>query len=276
MKLPYPVLDIVGTGGDLAHTVNISTGAAILAAACGVRVAKHGNRSVSSQSGSADLLEALGLEIEIPPEKLEECLQEVNMTFMYAPYYHPSLKKVAPVRRALRLPTLFNLLGPLLNPAKAEFTLIGVAKESALEQVGRTLLELRGVKRALVFNGCGLDELTPLGCAKGYLIEGQQMTPLEIDPRDFGFAPCSLADLQGGDAALNASILKEAFSGTRSAVADSLILTAGAGLWIFGHTPTLAQAIEEARTALKQGKPLQLLEKWAHYSSKLKGDRREQ
>jgi len=266
-------IDIVGTGGDLANTVNISTGAAILAAACGIPIAKHGNRSVSSLSGSADVLEALGLEIEIPPEKLGECLHEVNMAFMFAPYYHASLKKLSAVRKALKFPTVFNLLGPLLNPAKAEYALIGVSQESTLELMSEVILQLGSIKRALVFHGSGLDELTPLGKISAYLIDECQMTRLEIDPRDLGFTPCSLADLQGGNAALNASILKEVFAGKTGAVADALAFTAGAALWIFNRASSIQEGIRIARRALHEGRALQVLERWALFSRKLKGDR---
>lgn len=262
VKLPCPTLDIVGTGGDLAHTVNISTGSAILAAACGVPIAKHGNRSVSSRSGSADVLEALGLQIELSPNMLFKCLSEVNIAFMYAPYYHPSLKNLGKIRRALKFPTLFNLLGPLLNPAKAEYALIGVAQEAFVELVANVLLQLKHIKRALVFHGCGLDELTPLGPITAYHVQEGEIKKIALDPAALGFATCSLEDLQGGDAHLNASILNEAFAGRASAVADALAFNAGAALWIYGRVGTLEEGIQSAKTALAEGKALKLLEKW--------------
>lgn len=262
VKLPFPTLDIVGTGGDLAHTVNISTGSAILAAACGVPIAKHGNRSVSSRSGSADVLEAFGLQIELSPEQLAKCLAEVNIAFMYAPHYHPSLKNLGKIRRALKFPTLFNLLGPLLNPAKAEYALIGVSQQDFVELVAKVLVQLKHIKRALVFHGCGLDELTPLGPMTAYHIQEGQISKLALDPTALGFAPCRLEDLQGGDATLNAAILKEAFAGRASAVADALAFNAGAALWIYGSTETLEEGIQTAKSALTEGKALTLLEKW--------------
>jgi anthranilate phosphoribosyltransferase len=258
--LSKPVLDIVGTGGDMASTVNISTGAAILAAACGISVAKHGNRSVSSKSGSADVLEALGVEIETPPENLDTCLQEANMAFMYAPSYHPSLKALTPVRKALKLPTVFNLLGPLLNPAKAEFALIGVAQQTNLELMSKALLQIGTIKRALVFHGSGLDELTPIGIVSAYLIDKGVMTQIQINPSNFGFEPCNLADLQGGDAQTNAAILREVFAGKKCAIADALILTAGAALWIFHRCTTLEEGVNIARKVLEDGKALTQLE----------------
>jgi len=271
-EIPYPVLDIVGTGGDLAGTVNISTGSALLAAACGIPIAKHGNRSVSSRSGSADVLEALGIEIEIPKERLNDCLQEANIAFMFAPFYHPSLKKLGPIRKGLKLPTIVNLLGPLLNPARAEYALIGVANSAALEVMARALLLLGNKKRALIFHGSGLDELTPLGPIIGYAIEGGEMERIEIDPVALGFFPCSLQDLQGGDAQENASLLLEAFSGKEGAIADALVFNAGAAVWIFGRAASLEEGIQIARKTLKAGKALEVLNKWRQFSEKKPGN----
>ncbi|WP_068469819.1 anthranilate phosphoribosyltransferase [Candidatus Protochlamydia phocaeensis] len=270
VHLPYPVLDIVGTGGDLANTVNISTGSAILAAACGIPVAKHGNRSLSSRSGAADVLEALGVEVEIPPDRIGSCLVEANISFLFAPYYHPSLKKLGPIRKGLKLPTACNLLGILLNPAKAEYSLIGVAQASLLELVSEVILKLGNRKRTLVFHGCGLDELSPLGPAIAYDISNGKKERLEIDPLSLGLPSCSLSDLQGGDAQANAAILKEVFAGRKCAVADALIFNAGAALWVFERTPSLQEGIHVARRALETGQALQVLEKWRQFSMKLK------
>jgi anthranilate phosphoribosyltransferase len=272
--LSFPVLDIVGTGGDLANTVNISTGSAILAAACGIPIAKHGNRSVSSQSGSADVLEALGIEIEVFPKDLEKCLQEANIAFMFAPTYHPSLKKISAIRRGLKLPTVFNILGPLLNPAKAEYALIGVADASNLELISKILLNLGRIKRALVFHGSGLDELTTLGPIIAYEIHHTQMTRLEIDPLALGFSPCSLKDLQGGNAQKNASILKEIFSCKKGgAIADALIFNAGAALYIFNKASSLNKGVQIARKALQGKKAVHVLQKWKNFSKKLREKR---
>lgn len=270
VNLPSPVLDIVGTGGDLAHTVNISTGSALLAAACGIPIAKHGNRSVSSRSGSADLLEALEVDIEMPPDRLKECLQKTGIAFMFAPAFHPSLKKLAPIRKALQLPTVFNILGPLLNPAKAEYALIGVANPAALELMGQVILQLGNSKRTLLFHGCGLDELNPLGKIIAYDIRQGQMRHLEIDPAALGFSACTLGDLQGGDARRNASILKEVFAGRPGAIADALILNAGAAVWIYGHASTLEEGIQVARKVLRAGGALNVLERWVAFSKQMR------
>lgn len=275
VSLPYPVLDIVGTGGDMAQTVNISTAAALVAAACGVPVAKHGNRSVSSRSGSADVLEALGIEIEVPPAKVVECLERTNFAFMFAPYYHPSLKKISAIRKGLKLPTVFNLLGPLLNPARAEYALIGVSSLSALELISEVVCLMGHKKRALVYHGCGLDELTPIGTIIAYEISGGDKRRLEIDPQALGFALCQVEDLRGGDAALNASILKEVFSGKKGAIADAIAFTAGAGLMVYGEAATLEEGIQIAQEALQQGKVLDLLEKTKAFSEELQSERRQ-
>lgn len=262
VHLSFPVLDIVGTGGDQVNTVNISTGAAILAAACGVPIAKHGNRSVSSRSGSADVLEVFGIDLYSSPEKLIYCLNKIGIGFMYAPLYHPSLKKLAPIRRALGFPTVFNILGPLLNPANAEYSLIGVAKESNLELMSQVILQLQNKKRILLFHGSGLDELTALGKVIAFDIQNNQITRLEIDPLSLGFSSCSLKELQGGDAKLNASILKKVFLGKQNAVADALVFNAGAAIWIFGKANTLEEGIQLARKKLREGKALELIRKW--------------
>jgi anthranilate phosphoribosyltransferase len=273
VKLSFSVLDIVGTGGDLANTVNISTGSSILAAACGIPIAKHGNRSVSSQSGSADVLENFGVDLEASSEEIGDYIREVGIGFMYAPAFHPSLKKLSPIRKALRLPTIFNILGPLLNPAKVEYALIGVANESMLEVISQVAFQLENIKRAFVFHGSGLDELTTMGKIVGYHIHNGQMNRLEIDPASFGFSKCTLKELQGGDAQLNASILKEVFAGKQCAIADALILNAGAAIWIFGQTASLAEGIQVAREALQEGKALKVLDKWINLSNKLKGNK---
>jgi anthranilate phosphoribosyltransferase len=269
LSLPFPLMDIVGTGGDLANTVNISTGSAILTAACGIPVAKHGNRSVSSRSGSADVLEAMGIHLEVPPDRVAESLQCANLAFLYAPYYHPSLKQFRTPRRGLKFPTVMNLLGPLLNPAKAAFSLIGVASMEVLELISQVVLKDTSKKRTLVFHGCGLDELSPLGPMTAYEIHEGKRIRHQFDPQALGFSPCTLKDLQGEDAAMNAEILQDVFAGKQNAVADSLIFNAGAALWIFGKTKSLQEGIEEAKITHKSGKALDTLNKWKTFSDRL-------
>jgi anthranilate phosphoribosyltransferase len=277
VHLPVPVMDIVGTGGDQANTVNISTGAAILAAACGIPIAKHGNRAATSRSGGADVLEALGIDIEATPEQLPRYIENAGIGFMFAPVYHPSFKQLAPLRRALKIPTVLNLLGTLTNPAKAEYALIGVASLSALKLFSQVLPQLGHKKRILLFHGQGVDELTPLGKIQAYDIRGGHCMPLEIDPAAYGFAACTLNQLQGGDAATNAALLTQLFAGrfptALGALADTLILNAGAAVWIFGAAATLEEGIQIARQALLEGRAMQKLEQWRALSKQLKKER---
>lgn len=266
IRYPIPSLDIVGTGGDLANTVNISTGAAILAAACGVPIAKHGNRAVSSKCGSADVLEALGICIDMPAEMVIRSIKEVGIGFMLALRYHPFLREIAPIRRALKMPTVFNILGPLLNPAVTEYALIGVANEKAMHLIANVLLQLGNRKRALVFYGNGVDELTPLGLAQALEVTNGKITAYQIDPAEYGFKKCSLGELQGGLPPYNAQLLRDALQGKEGAIADSIILTAGFGLWIYGKTPTAKEGIALARKVLFSGAANHLLDKWISFS----------
>lgn len=262
VSIPYPVIDIVGTGGDMANTVNISTGAAILTAACGIPVAKHGNRSVSSRSGSADLLEALQININSTPDQVVNSLQQASIAFMLGPDYHPVLKQVAPIRRGLKFTTVFNILCPLFNPAYAEYAVIGVSDLNTLEQMSQLILRFKHYKRVLVYHGSGLDELTPLGKAIAYDIHNGERKKSVIDPAALGCQPCTLQALQGGDASVNATILLEVFAGKPGPIADSLVLTAGAAAWIFNKTPDLKEGMQMAREALRNGKALDVLAKW--------------
>ncbi len=241
LELGYPVVDIVGTGGDQAGTVNLSTGSALLVADCGVPVVKHGNRAVSSRCGSADVLEALGIQ------------KKPNFTFCFAPDYHPAMNQVRGVRKALKTPTIFNLIGPLLNPAGIDHLLFGVHKPELVERLASVLFKL-GTKRSFVFSGCGIDELSCIGKTEGILVTDQGMEKLLIDPLELGFAPCTLEDLKGGDALENASILKN----PPRAVQDTLILNAGVALFLYGKAKTIAEGVQIAKfqtikNALKKG-----------------------
>lgn len=270
VHVQYPTLDIVGTGGDMAGTVNISTGAAVLTAACGVPVLKHGNRASSSRSGSADVLEALGLPIEIPPEQIGHCLENFQIGFLFAPFYHPELKKISAFRKSLKIPTIFNLLGPFLNPAKAPYALIGVADPLLLPSLSQVVAQSDYRKRTLLFHGSGLDELTPLGLITAYDIREGHVHPLEIDPRSLGFSPCSVKDLQGDGPETNARILEDALAGEKGPVADSLIFNAGAALWIFNRAASLKEGIDLARSVQTEGKAQDVLKKWREFSVCLK------
>lgn len=238
-------LDIVGTGGDGANTVNISTASALLAAACGVKVAKHGNRASSSKCGSADLLESLGFDFEKPTRG--------DFTFLFAPKFHPAMQEIAPVRKKLGIRTVFNLIGPLVNPARPTYTLMGVATNDLLENISSVLLKL-GTKRSLVFHGNGLDELSTLGPCDVIEVSKNEKKRYRIDPLELGFRKASLNELEGGEAKENISLLKAALHGKEGAIFDTLVLNAGVAVYIYGKASSIGEGIEMAKQAAKEGK----------------------
>lgn len=257
-----PVLDIVGTGGDKSHTVNISTGSSILAASCGVKIAKHGNRSVSSLCGSADVLESLGIQIDLSAQQVAESIQNNGIGFMFAPNFHPAMMALRGIRKKLQVRTLFNLIGPLLNPAGAQHQMIGVFSEDLVELFAK-LLQRLGTKRSLVFHGNGLDELSCIGPAKALEVTQEAIRPLVLDPRELGFAPCTVADLKGGNAEANAQLLLDAFEGKEGAIADTLAFNAGVAAQIYGIAKTYEEGIALAKKSLKEGAARELLTKWS-------------
>lgn len=256
---PYQVLDIVGTGGDGFNTVNISTGSALLAASCGVRIAKHGSRSASSMSGSADVLERLGMNIDISPSEVSECIESTNFGFLYAPNFHPALSQLKLIRKRLGLPTVFNLIGPLINPAQAQFLMIGVADLSYLNIISDVLLKL-GVERALVFNCSGLDEICCVGPIEMIEINQSNSYRYVFDPADYGFKRCTVENLQGGSAEKNAGIIKSSLRGNLGAVSDTLVLNAGLANYMYGLCATREEGIALARDAHSKGAAYKLLE----------------
>jgi anthranilate phosphoribosyltransferase len=248
-------VDIVGTGGDGAHTFNISTASMFVAAAAGATVAKHGNRSVSSKSGSADVLEALGCAIELPPAQVAACLAESGMGFMYAPIHHPAMKNVAPVRREMAVRTLFNILGPLTNPAGAPNILMGVFHPDLVGIQARVLKKL-GSKRALVVWGRdGVDEIS-LGerTLVGELRNGE-ITEYEIAPEDFGLSRAPLSALRVDDPQASKTMLLEAIDGRGGAAADVVALNAGAALYAAGIAVSIQDGLARARAAMAKGAP---------------------
>ena len=188
VRTSSPVLDIVGTGGDGSNTVNLSTGSALLAASCGASVAKHGNRAVSSKCGSAGVITALKIPLYHTALPVQKAIRKNGFAFMYAPYFHPLMARLAPIRAELGMRTCLNLVGPLLNPAMAEYAVIGVYAPSVVPVMAKIFSFLK-VKRAFVFHGSGTDEITAMGAAKGYLVEEGQMTPFQVDPRDYNISP---------------------------------------------------------------------------------------
>ncbi len=241
-----PVLEIVGTGGDGAGTVNISTGSSLLAARCGIPVVKHGGRSVSSSSGSADVLETLGFSFENPKLSLEK----TGFAFCFASNFYPMMQKIRPVRQSLKIPTLFNLVCPLLNPAGTSHVMIGVYKAELVPVIAETLFRL-GTKRSLVFHGFGLDELTCLGTTDALLVTAKGIEPLKIDPEKLGLKLCKRADLQGGDAKTNAMLIGAALTGS-SPLSDTLVLNAGVGAYLFGKAASMKEGVGLAKAALKR------------------------
>ena len=254
-----PVFDTCGTGGDKAHTFNVSTVAALVLAACGVRVAKHGNRSVSSKCGSADLFEALGVNVAATPEVVERCLDEAGIAFFFAPTFHPSMKHAGPARRDLGVRTAFNLLGPLTNPAGASRQLVGVPRPELTELVARALV-LLGSDRAWVVHGAdGLDEISTTGYTKVSECRAGAVNTFYVHPSDFGIPKAAPEDLRGGDAADNAEIARSILSGAKGPARDIVLLNAGAALLIAGRVPTIADGIRLAAQALDSGDAARVL-----------------
>jgi len=249
------LLDTCGTGGSGTCTFNISTTVALVVAACGVPVAKHGNRAISSKSGSADVLEALGVRLDIPAPKVAECIDAIGIGFLFAPGHHPAMKHASGPRRELGMRSIFNLLGPLTNPAGAEYQVLGVFARDKLEPVAETLNHL-GVRRALVVHGRdGMDEITTTGISDAVWVErGTESRAFEIDPAAFGMPYAEAADLEGGDAQSNAVILRDILGGKQGAKRDIVLLNAAAALWVAGHADGIAQGLRIAAEAIDSGK----------------------
>ena len=251
-KVPFCV-DPVGTGGDRTGTFNISSTAAIIASAAGACVAKHGNRSVSSRSGSADLYEALGIDIQLSPRAVESCIENTGFGFMFAPVFHPAMRHASPVRRKLGIRTLFNILGPLSNPANAGGQVLGVYERKIMPFAAHTLVNL-GVSRALVVHGSdGSDEITTTGDTFVMEIEGESIQEYVVKPEDFGLARRSLFELQGGLPEDNARITMEILEGIKGAARDIVLLNAAATIYIGKAARSLAEGVEMASHAIDSG-----------------------
>jgi len=261
------LVDTCGTGGDTSGTFNISTAVAFVIAGAGVRVAKHGNRSISSKCGSADVMEALGVKIDLPSARIAACLRETGIAFLYAPAMHSAMKYVQPARRELRLRTVFNLLGPLTNPARASAQVVGVYSADLVEKLAEALSEL-GLRRALVVHGRdGLDEITISGPSKVAEVRNGNVHVYEVSPEEFGLQCAPLSEIAGGDAVQNAAIISAILEGERSSRRDVVLLNAAAALVAAGHADRIGDGIPLAAYAIDSGharQRLQLLVKFTN------------
>lgn len=253
------VVDIVGTGGDRSHSVNVSTISAIVVAGAGVPVCKHGNRASSSKCGSADVLEALGVRIDVPADVVSDCIQQAGIGFCLAPTYHPSFRFAGPVRRELGIPTVFNLLGPMANPARVRRNVIGVANPTVAERMIETLRE-HGSLSAWVVHGSGLDELTTTGPSEVLELRDGEVRRFPVDARDYGLASASHDDLVGGEPSVNALAARRVLGGDLGPHRDIVVLNAGAALVVAGVVPDLSAGIAQATEAIDSGAAARALE----------------
>jgi anthranilate phosphoribosyltransferase len=260
------LVDTAGTGGDNAHTLNISTAAALVAAAAGAGVAKHGNRAVSSSSGSADVLEALGFELELPPERIEQSIDELGFGFLFAPTHHPAMKHAAPVRRELATRTVFNVLGPLTNPAGARAQVVGVFAADLVPTIATVLAEL-GAHRAFVVHGAnGIDELSPAGPNLVAEVVRGQVVERTLDPLELGVPRCSPDELRGGSPEENAAAIRRVFQGADGGARDAILLNAAGAIAAGGHAADLREGIELARDAVASGAAAERLDALVAFS----------
>lgn len=257
------VIDIVGTGGDCANTFNISTVSSIVVAAAGVKVAKHGNRAVSSKCGAADVLEALGVKLELTPAQSQEVLNKTGICFMFAPVYHKSMKYAAGPRKELGIRTIFNILGPLSNPAGAKLQILGAYDETLLEPLARVLGNL-GVKRAMcVYGRAGLDEISACGETKVCELNEGRIHKYILRPEDFGLKTCELSDLTGGRAEENAGIATEILKGAKGPKRDAVLMNSAAALYLSGVSGKLTECVDIAAGLIDGGSALRKLREFA-------------
>lgn len=263
VKLPRDLPDVMdncGTGGDGSHSFNISTTSAFVLAGAGITVAKHGNRSISSQTGSADVLEALGVHLSATPEDMALLLEQNNIAFLFAQHVHPAMKYVMPVRKALGIPTIFNLIGPLTNPAALTTQLMGVYREEVLTDIGKVLKNL-GRKRAVVVHGAGgLDEASLAGINHCVLVTEEGLTAFDLSPEDVGLKTVDNSELKGGNARLNAGILRSVLEGDKGPHRDVVLLNAGLGLLANGIAQTPQEGVQLAKESIDSGSALEKLE----------------
>ena len=265
-----PVVDSVGTGGDASGTFNISTTAAFIVAGAGAKVAKHGNRAASSQTGSADLLEALGIDLDLPPEATVRMIRETGFGFFFAPRYHPAMRHAGPVRKQLGLRTVFNFLGPLCNPANAEYLSVGVS-DHRMAGLMVEVLRSRGARLAFVFHGeDGLDELTTTGPSFIYRLKDGEVTHAEFTPEDFGVARAKPEDLTGGDVDTNVAITRAILTGERGPKRDIAMVNAAPAIVAAGLADGFTEAVTLAEQAIDSGDAIAVLDRAVHLSNELR------
>lgn len=277
VTLTGDAVDIVGTGGDRSHTVNISTMTSIVVAAAGIAVVKHGNRAASSKSGGADVLEALGVDITLGPDAVGECVEKVGIGFCFAPVFHPAFRFTGPPRKEIGIPTVFNVLGPLTNPASPSAGLIGCAFEDLAPVLAQAFAE-RGSRVIVVRGDDGLDEITTTTTSTAWQVFNGQVRPLMIDPRELGVDLVALSALQGGDAAVNAQVARDLFGGKRGPVRDSVVVNAAAAIVAYEQTSlyddaaflaALREAVVRVGRVIDSGEAAALLDRWAALTHEL-------
>lgn len=266
VEAPGDAMDIVGTGGDGSHSFNISTGSAFVIAGSGAPVAKHGNRGLSSLTGTADVLMALGVKIDLPPEAISRCIGQAGVGFMFAPSHHPAMKHVGPTRVELGTRTIFNLLGPLSNPASVSRQLVGVFSPEWIVPVAEALRAL-GAEHVWVVHGDGYDEITTTGETQVAELTGGEIRSFTLTPEEVGLQRWTKQDLRGGDAAYNAQALRTMLGGAPGAFRDTVLMNAGAGLVVAGKATTLAEGISTAVQSIDSGRALAVLDRLVKVSN---------
>jgi anthranilate phosphoribosyltransferase len=265
-------VDTCGTGGDASGTFNVSTAAGLLVAALGVPVAKHGNRAATSRCGSADVLEALGVRLELGPEQVAQCVEQAGFGFMFAPAYHPAMRHVGPTRREIGIRTIFNILGPLTNPAHVRYQVLGVPDPTLLPLMGEALLRLGGARALIVHGEDGVDELSLSGPTRICEVDGAAgaLREYTVTPESLGCAPAPREAVQGGDAQANAALLRGLLAGkVGGAPADIVALNAGAALYVTGRADSLADGVRQSQAGLREGRGIATLETLAATTQRL-------
>ena len=267
VEAPAGAIDIVGTGGDSHGTYNVSTCASLVAAGAGAKIAKHGNRSVSSKSGASDVLAALGVKLDITPADVTRCIEQAGVGFMWAPLHHAAMKHWAPIRGELGIRTIFNVLGPICNPANVKRQIVGVYAEELIKPIANVLNNLGSEHVWVVHGHDGMDEMTTTGSTTIAELKGGKVTTFEITPADAGLLPAKMSDLIGGDASVNADAIRRVLDGNREPFRDIVVLNAGAALVVAGLSANLRDGVEAASTAIDNGAAKQILAKLVEVSN---------